>query len=118
MEFLIALNGRIVLGEESTALREKLKSLIAGEKKNRPGTWRNRLFFYIDKARDSALLVAAPPHAKNVGASYLGNLVKNSRSPVQLTQAADRFRCLQTRSRRRRHCFRLPGRQQLAVVLT
>ncbi len=30
---LIALNGRIVLGEESNALREKLKSLIAGEKK-------------------------------------------------------------------------------------
>ncbi len=31
---VVALEGRIVLGEESNALREKVKSLLAGGKKN------------------------------------------------------------------------------------
>ena len=33
---VVVLEGRIVLGEESNALREKLKSLIAEGKENRP----------------------------------------------------------------------------------
>ena len=32
---VVALDGRIVLGEESNALREKVKSLIAGGKKKK-----------------------------------------------------------------------------------
>jgi len=41
---VVALDGRIVLGEESNALREKVKSLIAEGKRRLSSTWTH--YFY------------------------------------------------------------------------
>ncbi len=65
---VVALDGRIVLGEESNALREKLKSLIAEAKK--------KIVLNMDHIThiDSAglgILVAAHCSAKTQGASLL-----------------------------------------------
>jgi anti-sigma B factor antagonist len=82
--FLVALNGRIVLGEESNALREKLKSLIAGEKKKIVLNMGE--IDYIDSA-GLGTLVAAHLSAKNSGASIrLCNLGKKFHEVLQLTK--------------------------------
>ena len=81
---LVALNGRIVLGEESTALREKLKSLIAGGKKKIVLNMSE--IAYIDSSGLGAL-VAAHLSAKNGGASIrLCNLGQKFHEVLQLTK--------------------------------
>ncbi len=63
---VVALEGRIVLGEESTALREKVKSLLAtGQKKI---VLNMDKVSYIDSSGLGAL-VAAHTSAKSQGAS-------------------------------------------------
>jgi len=65
---VVALDGRIVLGEESTALRQKLKSLIAEGKKKIVLNMDD--IKYIDSA-GLGILVAAHVSAKTQGASLL-----------------------------------------------
>jgi anti-sigma B factor antagonist len=81
---LIALSGRIVLGEESNALREKLKSLVAG------GATKIVLnMAEIDYIDSSGLgtLVAAHLSTKNAGASVrLCNLGHKFNEVMQLTK--------------------------------
>jgi anti-sigma B factor antagonist len=81
---LVALNGRIVLGEESNALREKLKSLIADGKKKIVLNMAE--IDYIDSA-GLGTLVAAHLSAKNGDASVrLCNLGKKFHEVLQLTK--------------------------------
>jgi anti-sigma B factor antagonist len=81
---LVALNGRIILGEESTALREKLKSLIAAGKKKIVLNMAE--IGYIDSAGLGAL-VAAHLSAKNAGGSIrLCNLGDKFQEVLQLTK--------------------------------
>jgi anti-sigma B factor antagonist len=81
---ILALSGRIVLGEESNALREKLKSLSAG------GTTKIVLnMSEIDYIDSSGLgtLVAAHLSAKTAGASVrLCNLGNKFNEVMQLTK--------------------------------
>ena len=71
---IVALDGRIVLGDESNSLREKLKSLLAEGKKKIVLNMAN--IKYIDSA-GLGTLVAAHLSAKTQGASvrlcHLGN---------------------------------------------
>ena len=81
---MIALSGRIVLGEESNALREKLKSLVAG------GATKIVLNMsevdYIDSS-GLGTLVAAHLSAKTAGASVrLCNLGHKFNEVMQLTK--------------------------------
>jgi anti-sigma B factor antagonist len=81
---VVALDGRIVLGEETTALREKVKSLLAeGKKKivfNMNGVTQ------IDSSGLGAL-VAAYSSAKTGGASLrLSNLGSHSNQLLQMTR--------------------------------
>jgi anti-sigma B factor antagonist len=81
---LVALNGRIVLGEESNALREKLKSLIAGGKQKIVLNMAE--VDYIDSSGLGAL-VAAHLSAQNSGASVrLCNLGQKFHEVLQLTK--------------------------------
>jgi len=81
---LVTLNGRIVLGEESTALREKLKGLIAGG--NKKIVLNMAEIDYIDSSGLGAL-VAAHLSAQNAGASIrLCNLGKKFHEVMQLTK--------------------------------
>jgi anti-sigma B factor antagonist len=91
---LVALNGRIVLGEESTALREKLKSLIAGGKQKIVLNMAD--IDYIDSSGLGAL-VAAHLSAKNAGASIrLCNLGKKFHEVMQLTKLLTIFDVYET----------------------
>ena len=81
---LVALNGRIILGEESTALREKLKSLIAAGKQKIVLNMSE--IAYIDSSGLGAL-VAAHLRAKNAGASIrLCNLGQKFHEVLQLSK--------------------------------
>jgi anti-sigma B factor antagonist len=81
---LVALDGRIVLGEESNALREKLKSLIAEGKKKIVLNMDN--IKYIDSA-GLGTLVAAHCSAKTKGASLrLGHLGSKFQEVLQITK--------------------------------
>jgi anti-sigma B factor antagonist len=81
---LVALSGRIVLGEESNALREKLKSLIAAGKQKIVLNMAE--IDYIDSSGLGAL-VAAHLSAINSGASIrLCNLGKKFHDVLQLTK--------------------------------
>jgi len=81
---LVTLNGRIVLGEESTALREKLKSLIAAGKQKIVLNMAE--IDYIDSSGLGAL-VAAHLSAQNAGSSIrLCNLGKKFHEVMQLTK--------------------------------
>jgi anti-sigma B factor antagonist len=64
--FVVELDGRIVLGDESTSFREKLKSLIAGGKKKIVLNMAE--IKYIDSS-GLGTMVAAHLSAKNRGAS-------------------------------------------------
>ena len=81
---VVALDGRIVLGEESQALRVELKSLIGEGKK--------KIVLNMEKIRyiDSAglgILVAAHVSAKTQGASLkLSNLGSRFREVLQITK--------------------------------
>jgi anti-sigma B factor antagonist len=81
---VVELDGRIVLGEESNSLREKLKSLIAGGKKKIVLNLAN--IKYIDSA-GLGTLVAAHLSAKNQGASVrLSQLGKKFHEVLQMTK--------------------------------
>jgi anti-sigma B factor antagonist len=81
---VVELDGRIVLGEESNSLREKLKSLIAGGKKKIVLNLAN--IKYIDSA-GLGTLVAAHLSAKNQGASVrLSQLGNKFHEVLQMTK--------------------------------
>jgi len=81
---VVELNGRIVLGEESNSLREKLKSLIAEGKKKIVLNMAE--IKYIDSA-GLGTLVAAHLSAKNQGASVrLCHLGEKFHEVMQLTK--------------------------------
>ena len=81
---VVTLDGRIVLGEESTSFREKLKSLIAEGKKKIVLNMAN--ITYIDSA-GLGTLVAAHVSAKNQGASVrLSNLGNKFHEVLQITK--------------------------------
>src|SRR3982074_1318526 len=81
---VLALDGRIVLGEESNALREKVKSLIAGGKKKIVLHMNNVTF--IDSA-GLGTLVAAHHSAKTEGGGFrLCHLCSNFQDVLQITK--------------------------------
>jgi anti-sigma B factor antagonist len=81
---VIELEGRIVLGEESTALRETVKGLLGGGQKNIVLNMSN--VTYIDSAGLGAL-VAAHHSAKSQGASLrLSNLGAKFQEVLQVTK--------------------------------
>ena len=81
---VVALDGRIVLGEETNALREKVKALLAEGKK--------KIVLNMDNAKqiDSAglgTLVGLHSSAKTLGGSLrLCNLGTNFREVLQITK--------------------------------
>jgi anti-sigma B factor antagonist len=81
---VVALDGRIVLGEESNALREKVKSLIAGGKKKIVLNMDNVTF--IDSA-GLGTLVASHHSAKSQGAALkLCHLGSKFQEVLQITK--------------------------------
>lgn len=81
---IIQLEGRIVLGEESNALREQVKSLLANNKKNIVLNMDN--VTYIDSAGLGAL-VAAHHSARSQNASLkLSNLGSKFQEVLQVTK--------------------------------
>jgi anti-sigma B factor antagonist len=86
---VVALNGRIVLGEESNSLRERVKALIAEGKKKIVLNMTN--VTYIDSA-GLGMLVAAHLSAKNQGAAlHLSNLGNKFHDVLQLTRLVTVF---------------------------
>ncbi len=82
--FILTLDGRIVLGEESHFFREKLKSLLAEGKKKIVLNMAD--VSYIDSA-GLGTLVAAHFSAKNKGASIrLCHLDRNFHDVMQMTR--------------------------------
>ena len=91
---VVALDGRIVLGEESNALREKLKSLIAEGKKKIVLNMDN--IKYIDSSGLGAL-VAAHCSAKTQGASLrLCHLGSKFQQVMQITKLLTVFEVCDT----------------------
>jgi len=81
---VVTLDGRIVLGEESTSLREKLKSMLAEGKKKIVLNMTN--IKYIDSS-GLGTLVAAHVSAKTQGASVrLCNLGEKFHEVMQITK--------------------------------
>jgi anti-sigma B factor antagonist len=81
---VVTLDGRIVLGEESTSFREKLKSMLAEGKKKIVLNMVN--VKYIDSS-GLGTLVAAHVSAKTQGASLrLCNLGKKFHEVMQITK--------------------------------
>jgi anti-sigma B factor antagonist len=81
---IVALDGRIVLGEESNALREKVKGLVAEGKKKLVLNMANVTF--IDSA-GLGTLVAAHHSAKSQGASLkLCHLGAKFQEVLQITK--------------------------------
>jgi anti-sigma B factor antagonist len=81
---VVALDGRIVLGEESNALRERVKALIADGKKKIVLNMAN--VKYIDSA-GLGILVAAHVSANKQGAAlHLSNLGNKFHDVLQLTR--------------------------------
>jgi anti-sigma B factor antagonist len=81
---IVALDGRIVLGEESNALREKVKSMMAAGKKKIVLNMDNITF--IDSA-GLGTLVAAHHSAKSQGASLrLCHLGSKFQEVLQITK--------------------------------
>jgi anti-sigma B factor antagonist len=81
---VVALDGRIVLGEESNALRERVKALIAEGKKKIVLNMAN--VKYIDSA-GLGILVAAHVSANKQGAAlHLSNLGNKFHDVLQLTR--------------------------------
>jgi anti-sigma B factor antagonist len=81
---VVTLDGRIVLGEESNSLREKLKSMLAEGKKKIVLNMAN--IKYIDSS-GLGTLVAAHVSAKTQGASVrLCNLGKKFHEVMQITK--------------------------------
>ncbi len=81
---VLELEGRIVLGEESSALRERVKSLLGQDRKQIVLNMAN--VSYIDSAGLGAL-VASFTSAKNQGAILkLANLGQKFREVLQVTK--------------------------------
>ncbi len=81
---VVALEGRIVLGEESNALRERVKSLLANNQRNIVLNMDN--ITYIDSA-GLGTLVASHHSAKSQGASLrLSNLGSKFQEVLQVTK--------------------------------
>jgi anti-sigma B factor antagonist len=81
---VVALDGRIVLGEESNSLRERVKNLISEGKKKIVLNMAN--VRYIDSA-GLGILVGAHVSAKNQGAAlHLSNLGNKFHDVLQLTR--------------------------------
>jgi anti-sigma B factor antagonist len=93
---VVALNGRIVLGEESTALRERVKSLLGAGQKRIVLDMSN--VTYIDSA-GLGILVAAHVGAKNQGAAlHLSNLGNKFHDVLQLTRLLTVFNVYDTQA--------------------
>ena len=91
---VVELDGRIVLGEESTSFREKLKSLIADGKKKIVLNMAD--IKYIDSA-GLGTLVAAHLSSKNQGASVrLCHLGKKFHEVMQITKLLTIFDVYET----------------------
>jgi anti-sigma B factor antagonist len=91
---VVALDGRPVLGEESKALREKLKSLIAEGKKKIVLNMNN--VEYIDSA-GLGILVATHVSTKIQGASLrLSNLGRKFQEVLQITKLLTVFEVCDT----------------------
>jgi anti-sigma B factor antagonist len=91
---VVTLDGRIVLGEESQALRQKLKSLIAEGNKKIILNMDN--ITYIDSA-GLGILVAAHVSAKLQGASLiLSNLGRKFQEILQITKLVTVFQVFNT----------------------
>ncbi len=81
---IVALEGRIVLGEESNALRERVKSLLSNNQRNIVLNMDN--VTYIDSA-GLGTLVASHHSAKSQGASLrLSNLGSKFQEVLQVTK--------------------------------
>jgi len=86
---VVGLDGRIVFGEESNALREKVKSLIAGGKKNIVLNMNNVTF--IDSS-GLGTLVTVNHSAKTQGASLkLCHLGRQVQELLQITKLLTLF---------------------------
>ena len=93
---VVASNGRIVLGEESTALREIVKSLLVAGKKRIVLDMSS--VTYIDSA-GLGILVAAHVSAQKQGASlHLSNLGNKFHDVLQLTRLLTVFNVYDTQS--------------------
>jgi anti-sigma B factor antagonist len=91
---VIAMDGRIVLGEESNALREKMKAVVAEGKKQVVLNMDNITF--IDSA-GLGTLVAAHHSAKNLGASLrLCQLGTKFQEVLQITRLMTIFEVYNT----------------------
>lgn len=91
---VIAMDGRIVLGEESNALREKMKALVAEGKKKVVLNMDNITF--IDSA-GLGTLVAAHHSAKNQGAALrLCHLGTKFQEVLQITKLMTIFEVYNT----------------------
>jgi anti-sigma B factor antagonist len=91
---VVALDGRIVLGDESQALRQKLKSLIADGNKKIILNMDN--IKYIDSA-GLGILVAAHVNAKLQGAALmLSNLGTKFQEILQITKLVTLFQVFNT----------------------
>jgi len=96
---VLALEGRIVLGEESNALRESVKGLLAKGQKKIVLNMTN--VTYIDSA-GLGTLVASHHSAKAQGAGLrLSNLGAKIPGSATGYEAVDRFRRVRLRSGRR-----------------
>ena len=80
---IIALSGRIVLGDESNALREKIKELLAANKKKIVLNLADVSF--IDSAGVGTLVAAYASAKAQAGEMKLANLTKKSRQTLQVT---------------------------------
>jgi len=91
---VVALDGRIVLGEESNSLRERVKTLIGEGKKKIVLNMAN--VKYIDSA-GLGILVAAHVSANNQGAAvHLSNLGNKFHDVLQLTRLLTVFNVYDT----------------------
>src|SRR5579862_6591055 len=91
---VVSMEGRIVLGEESTALREKVKSLLAAGQKQIVLNMDN--VTYIDSS-GLGTLVASHTSAKAQGASLkLANLGSKFQEILQVTKLVTVFEVFPT----------------------
>ncbi len=91
---LVEMDGRIVLGEESNAFRERVKSLLAGNKKKIVLNMSN--VTYIDSA-GLGTLVATFHSARSQGATLkLANLGAKFREVLQVTKLLTVFEVFDT----------------------
>jgi anti-sigma B factor antagonist len=93
---VVALNGRIVLGEESTALRESVKSLLVAGKKRILLDMSN--VTYIDSAGLGILVAAHVSAKKQDAALHLSNLGTKFQDVLQLTRLLTVFNVYDTQA--------------------